>query len=256
MTKQKQAARAVADIRDGVVLARVDIDVPPERVFRALTTDELTKWWGAPDQYTTTSFTIDLRPGGTWRTEGKGADGSTFHVEGEVLEVDAPKKLVQTWKPSWEDGPATTITYTLDATPTGTRVTVRHTGFAGRAQSCESHASGWEKVLGWLAGHVAKPAEERFFFIRLIAPRATFMQDITPEEREMMGRHGVYWRGKLAEGKVLAFGPVLDPTGPWGLGLIRAKDEAEVHAFEAGDPAITANRGLRYEILPVAQLVY
>src|SRR5262249_36528436 len=138
-TQRKRAARAVADLEQGVVLARVDIAVPPERVFRALTTEELTKWWGADEMYRTTKFSIDLRPGGRGRTEGKGADGSAFHVEGEVLEVDPPHRLVQTWKPSWEEGAPTTITYALEATPTGTKVTVRHSGFAGRAQSCEGH---------------------------------------------------------------------------------------------------------------------
>ncbi|HSN25905.1 MAG TPA: SRPBCC domain-containing protein, partial [Kofleriaceae bacterium] len=127
MTKTK--ATSVADVTEGIVLARVEIAVPPERVFKALTTEELTAWWGADDMYRTTKFTIDLRPGGAWRTEGRGADGSDFHVEGEVLEVDPPRRLVQTWKPSWEPGAATTIVYTLDAIEGGTRVTVRHSGF-------------------------------------------------------------------------------------------------------------------------------
>jgi hypothetical protein len=49
---------------------------------------------------------------------------------------------------------------------------------------------------------------------------------------------------------------VLDPSGAWGLGIVRARDEAEVAAFESGDPAIAANRGLRYERLAMANLVY
>jgi uncharacterized protein YndB with AHSA1/START domain len=256
MTQRKQAARAVADITEGVVLATVDIDVPPERVFKALTTSELTKWWGSAELYRTTKFEIDLKPGGRWRTEGVGADGSPFHVEGEVLEVDAPHRLVQTWKQSWDAGPATTITYTLAAIPTGTRVTVRHTGFVGRAQSCEGHSNGWARVLDWLGGHLAAaPADVRHFFVRLISPRPTFMQDMTPDERAIMQEHGMYWRGKLAEGVAVAFGPVVDPKGPWGLGLINARDEAEVRAFEAADPAKT-KLGMHYEILPMFTLVH
>src|SRR5262249_33178234 len=104
-TRAKTAARAVADVTQGTVLARVDIAAPPERVFRALTTEEVTRWWGADDMYRTLQFSIDLRPGGRWRSEGKGADGSPFSVEGEVVEVDPPRRLVQTWKPSWEEGP-------------------------------------------------------------------------------------------------------------------------------------------------------
>ena len=108
--RTKRAASAIADSAEGIVMARVEIAATPERVFRAITTDEVTKWWGSPEMYRTTAFTADLRPGGAWRSEGVGADGSAFHVSGEVLEIDPPKKFVQTWKPSWENAPPTTIT--------------------------------------------------------------------------------------------------------------------------------------------------
>jgi len=41
-----------------------------------------------------------------------------------------------------------------------------------------------------------------------------------------------------------------------GLGLVRARDEGEVRALEAGDPAIQAKLGMHYEILPMPRLVY
>lgn len=257
MTKQSSAARAVADTTDGVVLARVDIAVPPERVFKALTTDELTKWWGQADMYTTTKFSIDLRPGGAWKTEGVGADGSAFHVEGEVLEVDPPRKLVQTWKPSWEPGPPTKITYTLDAIDTGTRVTVRHTGFTNPA-SCSSHADGWERVFGWLAGHLApapQASDRKYFLLKLIGPRPTFPMDMNADERAAMTAHVAYTRSKLGDTAV-AFGPVADPGGVWGLGILAVKDEAAAREFVANDPVIKANLGLRYEVIPMMNLVY
>jgi len=81
------------------------------------------------------------------------------------------------------------------------------------------------------------------------------MQDMTPDERALMQEHGLYWRGKLAEGIAIAFGPVLDPKGPWGLGLLKAKDEAEIRAFESADPAKT-KLGMHYEILPMFTLVH
>jgi uncharacterized protein YndB with AHSA1/START domain len=251
MTKR---ATAVADLARGAILARIEIAAPPERVFRALTTEELTKWWGSAEDYRCSKFTIDLRPGGRWRSDGVGADGSEFHVEGEVVAVEPPRRLVQTWNPSWDPGPATTIEYVLEPTATGTRVTVHHDGFAGNAQSCDAHASGWERVLDWLGAHFA-PTSERWFLLRLIGPRPTFAQDMNAEERAIMQKHGAYWRGKLGEGRVLAFGPVMDPAGAWGLGLVQG-DEAEVRAFQAGDPAIQSERGFRYETLPLANLVY
>lgn len=48
----------------------------------------------------------------------------------------------------------TKVTYTLDAIPGGTRLTVRHEGFGRRSESCTSHANGWERVLVWLIAHV------------------------------------------------------------------------------------------------------
>jgi hypothetical protein len=101
----------------------------------------------------------------------------------------------------------------------------------------------------------ADPQARKPFLLRLIAPRPTFAMDMTADERVLMGIHGEYWRGKLAEGVVVAFGPVLDPAGAWGLGLLRATGEAEIQAFIAGDPVIRANVGFRCEVLPMAALV-
>ena len=255
-TNRKPAARAIADLGEGVVLARVEISVPPERVFRALTTDELTKWWGSAETYRTTKHVVDLRPGGAWRSDGVGADGHEFHVGGEILEVDPPRKLVQTWRPSWEPGPPTTITYTLDAIEGGTRLTVRHAGFGERAQSCDDHAQGWERVLGWLTAHVAPAPALRYFMCRLLPPRASFMLDMTEVERAAMQAHGGYWREQLAAGIAIAFGPVADPAGGWGLGILAATDDAAVAAFQAADPAIRASIGLRYETLPMPRVLY
>ena len=39
-------------------------------------------------------------------------------------------------------------------------------------------------------------------------------------------------RRQLAAGKVIVFGPVADPKGPWGLGVLRVRDEAEIASFE------------------------
>jgi uncharacterized protein YndB with AHSA1/START domain len=246
-------ATAVADVDKGIVLARVDIAVPPERVFRALTTDELSQWWGQADMYQTTKHTMDLRPGGAWRSEGVSSSGDPFHVGGEVIEVEPPHRLVFSWKSSWEEG-TTTVSYRLDATATGTRVTVRHSGFANPA-ACGDHAEGWERVFAWLETHLAPAAEDRVFLVRLLPPRPSFMMDMTPDERAAMEAHAVYWGEQLAAGTAIAFGPVADPKGGWGLGLVRAADEDGVAAFGAHDPALTSQIGLRYEVLPMLQLV-
>jgi uncharacterized protein YciI len=97
--------------------------------------------------------------------------------------------------------------------------------------------------------------EPRYFVNRLLGPRPTFPMDITADERELMEAHGQYWRERMAEGKVIVFGPVLDPKGVWGMGVMKARDEAEVLAMNVLDPVIVANQGFRYETLPMMTAV-
>jgi hypothetical protein len=99
-------------------------------------------------------------------------------------------------------------------------------------------------------------SSERFFFVRLMPPRATFLQDMTEPERAIMNEHGEYWGNQLAAGKVIVFGPVADPKGAWGLGVLRVQDETEIASFEAGDPAIQKIPGMRYEVLPMITAVF
>ncbi len=99
------------------------------------------------------------------------------------------------------------------------------------------------------------PAPQRFFLIRLVAPRPTFLQDMTPAERAVMAEHGAYWRRRLAAGEVVVFGPVDDPAGSWGMGVVRAADEAGVRAFEAEDPAVQ-RLGMHYQVLPMVTAVF
>ncbi|MFE1603212.1 YciI family protein [Methylobacterium sp. ID0610] len=92
-----------------------------------------------------------------------------------------------------------------------------------------------------------------FFLCRLVAPRATFPGDMTPREGEAMRAHVAHWHGALGR-TVLAFGPVLDPAGAWGLGLLAVADAAEAQAFTQADPVVAAGLGFRYEIHPMPQL--
>jgi uncharacterized protein YciI len=97
--------------------------------------------------------------------------------------------------------------------------------------------------------------ETKYFFLRLIAPRPTFALDMSDSERALMGEHVGYWRSRMALGEVVVFGPVLDPKGPWGMGIVRARDEAAARAFQAGDPVVTSGLGFSYEIMLMPQCV-
>ena len=55
-----------------------------------------------------------------------------------------------------------------------------------------------------------------------------------------MGRHAAYWQPFIDSGQMVVFGPVVDDTGSWGLGVLEADDEDEVRAHAAEDPAVTS----------------
>jgi hypothetical protein len=62
------------------------------------------------------------------------------------------------------------------------------------------------------------------FLLKLFAPRPTFPADITDAERGVMQQHSTYWRGLLAQGVAVAFGPVLGPKEAWGVAILYAED--------------------------------
>jgi len=61
---------------------------------------------------------------------------------------------------------------------------------------------------------------------------------MTEDERRIMGEHAAYWRSFVDGGQMVVFGPVLDETGSWGLGVIEAEDEDELRAVAARDPVV------------------
>ncbi len=81
------------------------------------------------------------------------------------------------------------------------------------------------------------------FVFRLKAPRATFALDMSDEEREIMAQHAAYWQPLIESGQMVIFGPVLDSTGSWGLGVVEADDEDELRDFAAGDPVVISGPG-------------
>ena len=86
------------------------------------------------------------------------------------------------------------------------------------------------------------------FFVKLISPRATFAQDMTAEERAIMQQHGAYWTGLMHQGIAVVFGPVMDPAGVYGVGIVKVTDEGHLRSLIDGDPATTLNR---YEYWPM-----
>ena len=155
-------ARAVADISNGLILASVEIAATPERVFQALASEEVTRWWIRPGVFDTREWTGEVRVGGRWRASGIG-NGQPYSLEGEFLEVDPPRKLVHTWRPVGAPVPASTVSYLLEPIEGGTRVTLRHSGLVVPPQMFENTRVGWDTsfdcLVELLGGKAARAVE-------------------------------------------------------------------------------------------------
>ena len=151
-----------------VVTAEIFIAAPRERVFQALTDPaQVSFWWGAKGLYRITEYKADVRPGGKWVSVGVGADGKSFQVDGEYVEIDRPRLIVYTWNPSFAHLHNTTVRIELEPRDvhglqhrgpqrvgTGTLVKIRHEGFAGDFAQAKGHSEGWVRVLGWMQSFV------------------------------------------------------------------------------------------------------
>ena len=94
-----------------------------------------------------------------------------------------------------------------------------------------------------------------YFLCKLIPPRPTFAQDMNSSERTIMQQHVKYWTDLADEDVAIAFGPVADPAGAWGVGILQVETEAEAQTIRANDPTMKSGQGFKFEIFPMPQLV-
>jgi uncharacterized protein YciI len=78
------------------------------------------------------------------------------------------------------------------------------------------------------------------YFFRIVPPRAMSLPHMPPHELAVIDEHVTYWAGLMERGHVLAFGPVADETGNYGVGVIRAETPEQARAIADGDPAVTS----------------
>jgi uncharacterized protein YndB with AHSA1/START domain len=134
----------------------IEIKAVPERVWRALTNSkELSAWFQV-------EIEGEISPDReVWMTSvHTGHVGQRFLVK--VVEMTPPRRFVWQWHPGEVDPaidysrePRTTVTFTLEPTAVGTRLSVSETGFdeislARRAKAHADNTQGWSEVLGWL----------------------------------------------------------------------------------------------------------
>lgn len=73
-----------------------DFDAPPALVFRAWTEREHIDRWFGPEDFTTTTTSMDVRVGGKWRYVMRGPDGTDYANLITYRKIDPPARLVYT----------------------------------------------------------------------------------------------------------------------------------------------------------------
>ena len=121
----------------------MDMDAPPAKVFRALTDPEALNQWMAQ------GAEVDLREGGRYDLgfTPEGYDGPSMRI----LELVPNEKLVISW-PDWRGDtsvPEQSVSWLLEPSGDGTRVTVIHSGFV-RTVDLSDYPFGWGYFLGRL----------------------------------------------------------------------------------------------------------
>ena len=116
---------------------------PVERVWEAIATARGLAAWLMPNDF-------EPRVGHRFVLRAKKQPGWRGYVECEVLEILACKRLVYSWKGDEKQTPST-VRWTLDPTPAGTRLVLDHEGFEGLGGYVQKlmMQGGWKsKLLG------------------------------------------------------------------------------------------------------------
>ena len=143
----------VMDSTPTMQVYRVFIQATPEAVWDAITKPEWNERFGYRCRQE-----FDLRPGGAYRGYANeqmlATGGSEIVVDGEIIECDPPRRLVQTWRAAWTGEGFTKLTYEITPGLGGvTSLTLVHEleGAPGTAAqvggAVEGAGGGWAEVL-------------------------------------------------------------------------------------------------------------
>jgi uncharacterized protein YndB with AHSA1/START domain len=137
---------------DGYVAALVVrriIRATPEKLFAAWTQPEqLIRWWG-PDGVSCPTAEIDLRPGGSYRIANRFADGALIWISGVFEVVEAPHRLVYTWRLEAVSASIERVSVNFEPCEAGTEVVVTHERIGSTAARI-THERGWNGCLDGL----------------------------------------------------------------------------------------------------------
>lgn len=124
------------------------LPAPAERVFAAcLDPEALAEWWG-PAGFTSPRVELDVREGGPYRITMQPPEGDAFHLRGEFVEIDPPRRLAYTfeWEEPDPDDQLTEATLSFQDHREGTKLVLDQGPFRTEARRA-LHETGWTETL-------------------------------------------------------------------------------------------------------------
>ena len=79
--------------------------------------------------------------------------------------------------------------------------------------------------------------DKMYFAAILPSPRPTFPMDMSDAEKRIMKEHSGFWDSLLASGQGVITGPILDPKGAYGFGVVIASSLDDAILLLKDDPA-------------------
>ena len=120
---------------------QIFIQTTPDKLWEALTSAEI-----SPSYYFNTAVQSEWKQGSPYTYEG---DGFTM-IKGEVLEIDPPQRLVQTFNPLWgEDVKAlaqSKVTWLIEPDGEASKLTLIHEELEDKP-AAEGITEGWARIL-------------------------------------------------------------------------------------------------------------
>ena len=159
-----RAEKIVAERTDREVIFTRIFDAPRELVWKVWSDPRhIGQWWG-PNGFTTTTHSMDFKPGGVWRFVMHAPDGTDYHNKIVYLEIVKPERLVFKHSGGEDDtedvSHQTTVTFVAEGNQTRLSMRMLFSTAEELQRVVERYGAieGGKQTLGRLAEYVEKTA--------------------------------------------------------------------------------------------------
>lgn len=164
-------------LTDHVLSIEIDVD-------RARLWDEITKTGRIQRAMHNTVLEGDLRPGAKLRYYSP--NHKRVFVVGEVVEVSPPARFSHTFMFTMSPEDPTLVTWELEPTATGCRVTLTHSRWTDQVKTHQNVVKGWQEILDLLKHELERgdiPLKTKVVYAALnslmfLLPRSTKVEEV------------------------------------------------------------------------------